>query len=159
MIIRQTRTERGAQLKTWKRKQAERTREQLHAALDRFESGKVVHVPKSQGVTRAALAKEASVAEDTAFSRYRSGHVQTGQYRFPDIVKRFELLRKKSSRQDVRHSLKKEIIGLKATVKNLEAMLKASRRVVNAQDIKIVDLEMRNCELEKLASEATEERD
>ena len=127
--------------------------------MDRFESGKVIHVPKNQRVTRAALAKEASVAEDTAFSRYRSGHAQTGQYRFPDIVKRFELLRKKSSGHDVRDSLKKETTGLKATVKNLEAMLKASRRVVNAQDIKIVGLEMRNCELEKLASEATEERD
>src|SRR5437764_10264588 len=149
MIIRPTRTERSAQLKEWKRKQAERTRKQLHAALDRFESGKVIHVPKNQRITRAALAKEAPVAEDTAFSRYRSGHAQAGQYRFPDIVKRFELLRRKSSRLDVSHSLKKQITAMKATVTSLEAMLKASRRVVNAQDIKIVDLEVLNCELEK----------
>ncbi len=126
--------------------------------MDRFESGEVIQVPKTQRLTRAAFAKEASVAEDTPFSRFRPGHPQQGQYRFPDAVERFNALRDKSTRQNDRHSLKSKIRDLGVTVKDLRGRLKASRRVVNAQDIEIVELQMKNVDLERLALEAVEER-
>jgi hypothetical protein len=156
---------RGTQLSVWKRKQSERTRQQLDAALDRFESGELINLPAGQRLTRLSFAKEACVAEDTPFSRYRPGHPKEGEYRFPEEVRRFELLRKVKSRRDVGSLLKKKNAELRDTVRQLERKLEASRRVVNAQDIKISELELkvselelRNRDLEKLYSEASKER-
>ncbi len=142
----------------WKRRQSELTHEQLLAALDRLESGKVIHVPKTQNLTRAAFAKEACVAEDTPFSRYRPGHAKEGQYRFPDVVQRFNTLRERPTRRTDLRSLKEKIRERDATIKSLDERLKASRRVVNAQEIEIVDLRLKNADLEKLASQVVEER-
>lgn len=151
--------QRGTELAAWKRKQSEHTREQLSAALDRFESGKLIHLPKGHRLTRLNLAKEAGVTKDTPFARFRSGHPKAGEYRFPEEVRRFEVRRKKTSPRNVVPSLRKEITKLRASVRQLEEMLKASRCVVNAQDIKLSELEMRNRDLEKLYSEAVKERD
>ncbi len=149
---------RGSQLAAWKRKQSERTREQLNSALDRFGSGKLVNLPAGRKLTRISFAKEAGVAEDTPFARYRAGHPKAGEYRFPEEVRRFEGLRKDTSRRNVGPSLKKKISELRAEVRHVEKSLVASRRVINAQDIKISELEMRIRDLEKLYSEAVKER-
>jgi hypothetical protein len=152
------RRKKGSKLADWKRQQSEHTHEHLDAALDRFEAGDLSHVPKNQKLTRLALAKEAGVARDTPFSRYRSGHAKASEYRFPEIVRRFELLRKKSSEREPKRSAKEEITELRGTVGHLDDRLKASRRVINAQDIRIVELELKNRDLEKLFSEAVAER-
>lgn len=151
--------QRGTGLTVWKRNQSERTREQLSAALDRFESGKLINLPSGQRLSRLSFAKEAVVAEDTPFSRYRPGHPKAGEYRFPDVVSRFEVLRQKISRRKANLSLRKKITELGTTIKELERRLEANRRVVNAQDIKISELELRNRDLEQLYSQATKERD
>lgn len=126
--------------------------------MDRFESGKVIQVPKTQKLTRAAFAKEACVAEDTPFSRYRPGHAKEGQYRFPDVVERFNTLRESPTRRTDLRALKEQIRERNAMIKSLSERLKASRRVVNAQDIEIVDLRLKSADLEKLASQVVEER-
>lgn len=146
--------QRGIGLAGWKRNQSERTRKQLSVALDRFESGKLINLPSGEKLSRRSFAREADVAEDTPFSRYRPGHPKAGEYRFPDVVSRFELLRKKGFRRNNDRSLRKNIIELKGTIRDLEERLEANRRVVNAQDIRICELETRNTELEKLYSQA-----
>lgn len=151
--------QRGTGLAIWKRNQSERTREKLSAALDRFESGKLINLPSGQRLSRLSFAKEAVVAEDTPFSRYRPGHPKAGEYRFPDVVSRFEVLRKRVSRRKVDLSLRKRITELGTTIKQLEKRLEANRRVVNAQDFKISELESRARDLEELYSQASRERD
>jgi hypothetical protein len=137
-------------LSDWKQAQAERTRDRLEAALDRFESGKVINVAKDQKLTRLALAKEAEVAPDTPFSRYRIDNSRAGEYRFPEVVGRFDALRKRLSGKSRDRSLREEVKELKQANKHLNARLEANRRVVNAQDIKIEELETRMRDVEEL---------
>src|SRR5258708_70154 len=120
-----------ARLTDWKQAQTERTRENLNAALGRFESGKLINFRKGQKLTRLALAMEAGVAQDTPFSRYRSGHTKEGQYRFPEVVARFEALRRKLSRNTGAVSLREKVKELKQTNRYLSVRLEANRRVVN----------------------------
>jgi hypothetical protein len=159
MSIRPIKKERGAELVDWKQKQSEGTRQFLEAALNRFESRKLINFPNNQKLTRLSLAKEAGVAEDTPFSRYRPGHPKAGEYRFRDVVRRFEALRKKFSRRDLGPELKKKNAELKTSETQLKNLLEASRRVVNAQDIRNGELELRNQDLEERLSQAIEERD
>lgn len=159
MTSRPTRKNRATKLKDWKRRQSEDTRKRLDDALDRFESGKLVNLPRGQKLTRKALAAEAGVSADTPFARYRLGHPQAGQYRFPEVVWRFKLLRKKALPRNSSLSLKKQVTELKVTNKHLGVQLRASRTVVNAQDIRIGELELRIREIEELLSEVIAERD
>lgn len=159
MVGPQKRRKNIKKLTDWKQAQAEHTRERLDSALGRFELGKLINVAKGQKLTRLALAKEAGVAADTPFSRYRIGHAKEGEYRFPEIVRRFDSLRGKLSSKDQNRSLRQNVKELKQTNKHLSARLEANRRVVNAQDIRIKELEVRNSELEELLLKCGNERE
>lgn len=149
----------GTHLANWKREQAIGTGKRLEEALDRFRSGKLINLPKGAKLTRLSLAQEAGVAEDTTFSRFRKGHPQVGEYRFPEAVKEFNSLRDKLHFKKSQRSGKEEIAKLKRVIKELERSLSASRIVTNAQDIKISKLEASYEQLLKLYSTVTQERD
>jgi hypothetical protein len=151
--------QRGAHLAEWKKQEAKRTEEQLGEALDRFESCDLLHLPKGTKLTRLNLALEAEVSKDTPFSRYRAGHPNAGEYRFPKIVNRFIRLRRKRSPKVKEPTTGNEVKELKAQVEELKMMLSASRSVVNAQDIQIDDLKRRCQDLEELSTMIAEERD
>lgn len=141
---------RGSHLLDWKKKESEKTGEELDKALDRFKSGKLIRLPKGSKLTRSNLAAEAGVAKDTPFSRYRKGHPKARQYRFPQVVERFNSLREKKRAKPKGKTGTDEIARWKNTAEELDAMLCASRRVVNAQDIEIDKLRRRCRELEEL---------
>lgn len=141
---------RGSYLADWKKKESEKTGEELDKALNRFKSGKLIRLPKGSKLTRSSLAAEACVAKDTPFSRYRKGHPKAGQYRFPQVVERFNNLREKRRAKPKGKTGVDEIARWKNTADELDAMLRASRRVVNAQDIEIDKCRRRCRELEEL---------
>jgi hypothetical protein len=148
----------GAQLADWKKRESEQTSVHLNEALDRFKSGKLIRLPRGSKLTRLNLATEAGVSKDTPFSRYRKGHPKGGEYRFPQVVDEFIHLRQKRRAAPKGKTETNEITKLKATNAELESMLFASRCVVNAQDIEIVNLRRRSEELENLYSAMAEER-
>ncbi len=139
----------GAHLADWKKHESERTNAQLNEALGRFKSGKLMRLPKGAKLTRLNFATEAGVSKDTPFSRFRQGHPKAGEYRFPQVVDQFKRLREKLRAKPKEEARDEEIAKLKVTNAELERMLYASRCVVNAQDIKIDNLERRCRELEE----------
>lgn len=141
---------RGSHLADWKKKESRKTGEELNKALDRFESGKLIRIPKGSKLTRLNLAAEAGLARDTPFSRYRKGHPKAGEFRFPQAVARFNHLRAKSRRKSKGKAAADEIARLKTTVAELEGSLARSRWVANAQDVEIDRLKRRCGEFEEL---------
>jgi hypothetical protein len=143
---------RGSHLADWKKKESKKTGEELNKALDRFECGKPIRIPKGSKLTRLNLAAEAGLSRDTPFSRYRKGHPKAGEFRFPQAVARFNRLRAKSRSKSKGKIAADEIALLKTTVAELEGSLTASRWVVNAQDVEIDRLKRRCDELEELVA-------
>lgn len=150
---------RGSHLAEWKRKESEKTGEELDKTLDRFESGKLIRIPKGSKLTRSNLAAEAGLAKDTPFSRYRKGHPKAGEFRFPHAVARFDSLRAKSRPKPKEKTGLNEIAKWKTAFTELEGVLAASRRVVNAQDIEIDKLKRSRGELEELVASLGAELD
>lgn len=148
---------RGSHLADLKKQEAEQTAEKLTKALDRFEYGGLERLPEGSKLTRLNLAKEAGVARETPFSRYRQDHPKAGEYRFPEVVERFKRLRKKG--KVVPEPRPDETAKLKAVIEELQNMLSASRYVANALDAQSIDLKRRNSELEELVSSLGKERD
>jgi hypothetical protein len=72
---------------------AERTRMNLHRALDRFEHGKLINLPPGSKLTLRNLALEAGTDKNTPISRYGKSHPKAGEYRFPDVVERYVKLK------------------------------------------------------------------
>jgi hypothetical protein len=148
---------RGSHLADLKKREAEQTDEKLTKALDRFENGRLERLPDDSKLTRLNLAKEAGVARETPFSRYRQDHPKAREYRFPEVVERFKRLRKKG--KVVPEPRPDETEQSKATIAELQNMLSASRYVANALDAQNIDLNRRNGELEELVSSLGKERD
>lgn len=134
------RNKKGAHLKELKLTESLRTHSALGEALKRFKSGKLSNLPAGSPLTRLNLSLEAAVSRDTPFARYRSGTDKIGEFRYPDIVDEFNLLRKSLKGDKNVRSDKQIIRELKKEIRNLYSLLSKSREVVNVQDILIRDL-------------------
>ena len=150
---------RGLHLADLKKLEAEQTAKKLTKALDRFENGKLERLKEGTKLTRLNLATEAGVAKDTPFSRYREGHPQAHTYRFPEIVERFNRLRKNGRPEPQPEPNPDTVAELKDTISELRGALSASRCVANALDAQNVELKRSNSELEELASRLSDEKD
>lgn len=142
-------------------KSAENTCLKLHEALDRFEHHKLVRAKAGSKLTVRSLAYEASdpsgkhpISKDTPLSKYPKGHPRAGEYRFPDVVRRF---RKLTGKQEQKERKKGLIQKLRETIRNLRKHLLASARANNLLDAENVELKRRNRELEEANARLREE--
>lgn len=128
---------------------AESTRKKLDAALDRFQHNKLEKLPAGSKLTVRNLAIEAGVSKDTPLSRYPKGHQKAGEYRFPEIVRRFRKL--KAKKTVPRPNAKDEII------KELKADNLKLARANNQLDAENLELKREKRELEEANAQLREE--
>jgi exonuclease VII small subunit len=129
---------------------SERTRLKLHQALDRFEHGQLLILPAGSKLTIRNLAQEAEVSKDTPLSRYRKDQPNDGDYRFPDIVARFNKLKARKHTRQSRNDLKEaKIQELRQLIESLQEKNLLLARANNQLDIRAVELERRCRELEE----------
>jgi hypothetical protein len=134
----------GKHLKILKERQSESTRKAINQALARFEIGKLEKLPKYSKLTRLNLSLEAGVTRDTPFARYRKDSEKVGEYRYPEIVDKFNSLRENQKKNNSKGTkVKQQVIIYKSQIRELQDLLAMSRNVVNAQDILIDDLKKR----------------
>lgn len=129
----------------------ERTRLELHAALDRFEHGQLIHTPRGSKLTLRNLALEAGgKSKDTPLSRYPKNHPRAGEYRFPDIVERYHKLKaRKNLRQfnvDPKDEKIQELYQMIKSQKEDNVLLARSNNELDAENY---ELKRRNKELEE----------
>ena len=92
-----------------------KTRSQLLEALDRMESGNTVVVPSGFDWSKMTLAREAGVNINTVVRKMRSG-----EWAFPEVNDRFEMLKQKRVRVKIAPDAKKQrIIELRREVEKL----------------------------------------
>lgn len=118
-----------------RRERAERTRITLHRALDRFESHRTVNVPVGTKLTVRTLAEEAYVSKDTPLSKHRRGQ-HLSQYRFPDVVERFNRIKEKSKDKKQNMSVERQ---LRNDIENLYNYTKAQAREQNRLQAELTD--------------------
>jgi hypothetical protein len=129
---------------------SERTRVQLHQALDRFEHDQLINLPPGSRLILRNLAREAGVSKDTPLSRYRKDQPKAGEHRFADIVARFNQLKAKKmtgpSTNDLREA---NIQQLCETIKSLEGKMVLLARANNQLDAEAFEWKRRCRELEE----------
>jgi exonuclease VII small subunit len=129
---------------------SERTRLKLHQALDRFEHDQLLILPQGSKLTIRNLAQEAEVSKDTPLSRYRNDQPNGGDYRFPDIVARFNKLKARKTTRPASNDLKEaKIQELRQIIESLQEKNLLLARANNQLDIRAVELERRCRELEE----------
>ena len=129
---------------------SERTRLKLHQALDRFEHDHLLILPLDSKLTIRNLALEADVSKDTPLSRYRKDQPNGGDYRFPDIVARFNKLKTRKPNRLSNNDLKEtKIQELRQIIESLQEKNLLLARANNQLDIRAVELERRCRELEE----------
>lgn len=130
----------GSHLVQLKLDELKRNQIKLSDALDRFESGNLKHLKNDAKLTILNLSIEAQLSKSTAFSKYKEGHKLSGEYRFPEIVRRFREIRN-AKLKFKKNNDREKIKQLRANIKEFKRKLSASRNVVNSQDILIIELE------------------
>jgi exonuclease VII small subunit len=129
---------------------SERTRLKLHQALDRFEHNQLLTLPPGSKLTIRNLALEAEVSKDTPLSRYRKDQQHAGDYRFPDIVVRFNKLKARKPTRPSNNDLKEaKIQQLRQVIESLQEKNLLLARANNQLDIRAVESERRCRELEE----------
>jgi exonuclease VII small subunit len=129
---------------------SERTRLKLHQALDRFEHDELLILPPGSKLTIRNLAQEAEVSKDTPLSRYRKDQPNGGDYRFSDIVARFNKLKARKTTRRSSNDLKEaKIQELRQIIESLQEKNLLLARANNQLDIRAVELERRCRELEE----------
>jgi exonuclease VII small subunit len=129
---------------------SECTRLKLHQAIDRFEHDQLLILPPSSKLTIRNLALEAEVSKDTPLSRYRKDQPNGGDYRFPDIVARFNKLKTRKPTGPSSNDLKEaKIQELRQIIESLQEKNLLLARVNNQLDIRAVESERRCRELEE----------
>jgi exonuclease VII small subunit len=129
---------------------SERTRLKLHQALDRFEHDQLLILPPGSKLTIRNLALEADVSKDTPLSRYRKDQPNGGDYRFPDIVTRFNKLKTRKPTRPSSNNLKEvKIQELRQIIESLQEKNLLLARANNQLDIRAIELERRCRELEE----------
>jgi exonuclease VII small subunit len=129
---------------------SERTRLKLHQALDRFEHDQLLILPPGSKLTIRNLAQEAEVSKDTPLSRYRKDQPNGGDYRFPDIVARFNKLKARKTTHPSSNDLKEaKIQELRQIIESLQEKNLLLARANNQLDIRAVELERRCRALEE----------
>lgn len=129
---------------------AERTRVRLLEALDRFEQGALVNLPPGSKLTVRNLAAEAKVSKDTPLSRYPKGHLNAGEYRFPEVVAKFNLLKEKLlDRPEVQNPKDRKISELRGVIKSLREQLVLAHRVNNQLDAELYEEKRHSRDLEE----------
>jgi exonuclease VII small subunit len=129
---------------------SERTRLKLHQALDRFEHDQLLILPPGSKLTIRNLALEADVSKDTPLSRYRKDQPNGGDYRFPDIVARFNKLKTRKPTRPSSNNLKEvKIQELRQIIESLQEKNLLLARANNQLDIRAIELERRCRELEE----------
>jgi len=138
---------------------SERTRLKLHQALDRFEHDHLLILPPGSKLTIRNLALEADVSKDTPLSRYRRDQPNGGDYRFPDIVARFNKLKTRKHTRPSGNDLKEaKIQELRQIIESLQEKNLLLARANNQLDIRAVELERRYRELEEQNARLRRER-
>jgi hypothetical protein len=129
---------------------SEQTRLKLHQALDRFEHDQLIIIPPSSKLTIRNLALEAEVSKDTPLSRYRKNQPNGGDYRFPDIVARFNKLKARKHARPSGNDLKEaKIQEMHQIIESVQEKNLLLARANNQLDIRAVELERRCRELEE----------
>ncbi len=129
---------------------SERTRLKLHQTLDRFEHDQLLILPPGSKLTIRNLALEAEVSKDTPLSRYRKDQPNGGDYRFPDIVARFNKLKARNTTRPSSNDLKEvKIQELRQIIESLQEKNLLLARANNQLDTRAVELERRCRELEE----------
>ena len=129
---------------------SEQTRLKLHQTLDRFEHDQLLILPPGSKLTIRNLALEAEVSKDTPLSRYRKDQPNGGDYRFPDIVARFNKLKARKATRPSSNDLKEaKIQELRQIIESLQEKNLLLARANNQLDIRAVELERRCRELEE----------
>jgi hypothetical protein len=129
---------------------SEPTRLKLHHALDRFEHDQLLILPPGSKLTIRNLALEADVSKDTPLSRYRKDQPNGGDYRFPDIVARFNKLKTRKHTRPSGNNLKEaKIQELRQIIESSQEKNLLLARANNQLDIRAVELERRCRELEE----------
>jgi hypothetical protein len=96
------------------------------------------------------LGLEADVSKDTPLSRYRKDQPNSGDYRFPDIVARFNKLKTRKPTRLSNNDLKEtKIQELRQIIGSLQEKNLLMARANNQLDIRTVELERRCRELEE----------
>lgn len=129
---------------------SERTGLRLQQALDRFENGQLITLPPGSKLTIRNLALEAQVSKDTPLSRYRKDQPHGGDYRFPEIVARFNKLKSEKAARSTTNNLNEaKLQELRQIVESLQEKNLLLARANNQLDARAVELERRCRELEE----------
>jgi hypothetical protein len=125
------------------------TKVRMDEALDRFEHGRLIKLPEGSKLTLRSLSVEAGVSKDTPLSKFREGHPQVGQYRFPTVVKRFRELKKRGNKDDPENLKDKKIRELRDALAQSNREKQQLAEVNNELDAENYELRRRNKELEE----------
>jgi hypothetical protein len=129
----------------------EQTRILLHQALDRFEHGQLIRLSKDTKLTVRNLAEEAGLSKDTPLSRYKKDQSKAGEYRFPDVVERFNSIKsKKATKKDNGNFKDLKIRELREIIKLQDEKIELLALSINKTDTENYLLKERNKELEDL---------